>query len=409
MTPPRGRPGAGGRDAGEGMSGFLRRRPRAPGAPGPAAAAPDAGGSARSEHPSRLADPAPFAEDMREEKRLRPPSLAEFVGQPQVREQLGIFLAAARQRGEAMDHVLLHGPPGLGKTTLATIVAHELGVEITHTSGPVIERPGDLVGLLTNVGPRGILFVDEIHRLSPVIEEYLYSALEDFTLDIMLDRGHSARSLQVKLDPFTLIGATTRAGLLSGPMRARFGVTLRLDFYAAEDLARIVRRSAGILGTPLDEDAAFEIARRSRGTPRVANRLLRRVRDFALIKADGAVTLPVTREALRLLEVDERGLDEMDRRMLDALIQRYDGGPVGLQSLAVVLGEDAGTLEDVYEPFLVQEGFIRRTPRGREATRLAYEHAGLALPARLRGEGGEGGSQVEDAARPEPEQPELPL
>ncbi len=391
MSAPRGPGGGSTRGGGDGMTNFLRAKTNA------------AGAAERSrEHPSRLADPAPFAEDVREEKRLRPVSLSEFVGQPQVREQLGIFLAAASQRGEAMDHLLLHGPPGLGKTTLASIVAHELGVEITHTSGPVIERPGDLVGLLTNIGPRGVLFVDEIHRLSPVIEEYLYSALEDFTLDIMLDRGASARSLKLTLDPFTLIGATTRSGLLSGPMRARFGVSLRMSFYSAEDLMRIVRRSAGILATTVDEDAAFEIARRSRGTPRVANRLLRRVRDFALVKADGAVTLPVTREALRLLEVDERGLDEMDRRMLDALIQRYEGGPVGLQSLAVVLGEDTGTLEDVYEPFLVQEGFIRRTPRGREATRLAYEHLGLAIPARLRGE------VVADAAA-EPEQPELPL
>jgi Holliday junction DNA helicase RuvB len=379
------------------MTKFLRGRPGAAAAPGAADTV------APKEHPSRLADPAPFAEDLREERRLRPHSLDEFVGQAQVREQMSIFLAAARQRGEAMDHVLFHGPPGLGKTTLAGIVAHELGVEITHTSGPVIQFPGDLAGLLTNLGPNGILFVDEIHRLSPVVEEYLYSALEDFTLDIMLDRGPSARSMKLTLDPFTLIGATTRAGLLSAPMRARFGVTLRMDFYSAEDLLKIVRRSAGIMGTHVDDDAAFEIARRSRGTPRVANRLLRRVRDFALIKADGAVTMRVTREALRLLEVDERGLDEMDRRMLDALIQRYDGGPVGLQSLAVVLGEDTGTLEDVYEPFLVQEGFIRRTARGREATRLAYEHLGLALPARLRGE------VVADAPSKEPEQPELPL
>jgi len=382
MTP-RSKGGSGG----EGMSQFLRAKP----------------GAAKKEHPSRLADPAPFPEDVREERRLRPPTLSEFVGQPQVREQLGIFLAAARQRGEAMDHVLFHGPPGLGKTTLAAIVAHELDVHIVNTSGPVIEKAGDLAGLLTGLGPRGILFVDEIHRLSPVVEEYLYSALEDFKLDILLDRGANARSMKLELDPFTLIGATTRSGLLSAPMRARFGVTMRLDFYSAEDLTKIVKRSAGILSTEVDADAAFEIARRSRGTPRVANRLLRRVRDFALVKADGAVTMAVTREALRLLEVDERGLDEMDRRMLEALIQRYDGGPVGLQSLAVVLGEDTGTLEDVYEPFLVQEGFIRRTPRGREATRLAYEHLGLAIPARLKGE------VVNDAPRPEPEQPELPL
>jgi Holliday junction DNA helicase RuvB len=347
-------------------------------------------------HPGRLADPAPLPEDVREEKRLRPMALSDFVGQPQLRDQLAIFLEAARRRGEALDHVLFHGPPGLGKTTLASILAHELGVEITHTSGPVIEKPGDLAGLLTNLGPRGILFVDEIHRLSPVVEEYLYSALEDFTLDILIDRGPSARSLKLNLEPFTLVGATTRSGLLSSPMRARFGVTLRMDFYVAEDLRHIVQRSARILDTPVDGPAAMEIARRSRGTPRVANRLLRRVRDFALIKSDGRVDLAVTREALNLLEVDERGLDEMDRRMLDALIHRYDGGPVGLQSLAVVLGEDATTLEDVYEPFLVQEGFVRRTARGREATRLAYDHLALPLPARLR----DGGSPTDQSELP---------
>ena len=345
-------------------------------------------------HSTRLADPAPAPEDLQEETRLRPLRLAEFVGQASVKEQLAIFLEAARRRGEALDHVLFHGPPGLGKTTLASILAHELGVEITQTSGPVIERAGDLAGLLTNLGARGILFVDEIHRLSPVVEEYLYPALEDFTLDILLDRGPSARTLKLNLERFTLVGATTRAGLLSAPLRARFGVTFRLDYYGPDDLASIVHRSAGILGVEITPEAGLEISRRSRGTPRVANRLLRRVRDFALIKADGVVTLPVTEEALQLLAVDQRGLDDMDRRLLEALITKYQGGPVGLGTLAVVVGEEAETLEDVYEPFLVQEGFIKRTARGREATPLAYQHLGHPLPAT---------SDVKTA------QPELPL
>ena len=344
----------------------------------------------------RVADPDALAEDLQVEQRLRPPSLAEFVGQPALKEQLGIFLEAARRRGEALDHVLFHGPPGLGKTTLASILAHELDVEITHTSGPVIEKPGDLVGLLTNLPRRGILFVDEIHRMSPVVEEYLYPALEDLTIDILLDSGPSARSFKFNLEPFTLVGATTRSGLLSSPLRARFGLTLRLDYYGADDLARIVTRSAGILKVETDPDAAREIAGRARGTPRVANRLLRRVRDFALIRADGRVTLPVTREALRMLAVDERGLDEMDRRLLEALIVKYGGGPVGLGTLAVVVGEEPGTLEEVYEPFLIQEGFVKRTPRGREATALAYQHLGLRPP---------GASGVADGGP----QPELPL
>ena len=346
-------------------------------------------------HQDRIAAPAVLPEDLQEEQRLRPLALDDFVGQPGLKEQLRIFLEAAKRRGEALDHVLFHGPPGLGKTTLASILAHELGVEITHTSGPVIERPADLAGLLTNVPPRGILFVDEIHRMSPVVEEYLYPALEDYTIDIMIDRGPSARSVKFNLEPFTLVGATTRSGLLSSPLRARFGVTMRLDYYGVEDLASIVRRSAGILKVEADPDAAHEIARRARGTPRVANRLLRRVRDFALVRADAKVTLPVTREALKMLAVDERGLDEMDRRLLEALIHKYGGGPVGLGTLAVVVGEEAGTLEEVYEPFLIQEGFLKRTPRGREATPLAYEHLGLKPPGGLAGPG--------------EAQPELPL
>ena len=359
-------------------------------------------GAPPPEHHERLADPEPLAEDRDAEPRLRPTALDEFVGQAAIREQLHIFLEAARRRNEALDHVLFHGPPGLGKTTLAGILASELGVEITHTSGPVIERPGDLAGLLTNLGPRGILFVDEIHRLSAVVEEYLYPALEDFTLDIMLDRGPSARSLKINLERFTLVGATTRSGLLSSPLRARFGVTMRLDYYGAVELAKIVRRSAGILGAPLEDDAAVEIAGRSRGTPRVANRLLRRVLDFAQIRADGRITMPVAREALKLLEVDERGLDEMDRRLLDALITKYQGGPVGMNTLAVVVGEEPGTLEDVYEPFLIQEGFLKRTPRGREATPLAYRHLGLAAPGASAPRPGVKSAEL-------PEQPELPL
>ena len=342
----------------------------------------------------RLADPAPRAEEGPLEETLRPQRLAEFIGQPQVKESLGIFLRAARERGEALDHCLFFGPPGLGKTTLANILANELEVEILHTSGPVIERPGDLAGLLTNLPERGVLFIDEIHRLNHVVEEYLYPAMEDFTLDILLDRGPSARSIKIQLPRFTLVGATTRSGLITAPLRARFGMTVRLDYYDPAELARIVTRSARILNIDVVEDAAVELARRSRGTPRVANRLLRRVRDFAQIKSASPITRSVVVEALRLLEVDERGLDDMDRRRLEALIHKYEGGPVGVGTLAVVVGEEAETLEDVYEPFLIQEGFLKRTPRGRQATSLAYRHLGLEPP--------------ESAPPPEPKRPANP-
>jgi Holliday junction DNA helicase RuvB len=344
--------------------------------------------AAKSEE-TRLSDPELHAGEAGLESSLRPLTLSDFVGQPNVRESLGVFLTAARERKEAADHVLLVGPPGLGKTTLAGILAHELGVGITHTSGPVIERPADLAGLLTNLSERDILFIDEIHRLNPVVEEYLYPAMEDFALDILLDRGPSARSVRLSLPKFTLVGATTRAGLITSPLRARFGLTLRLDYYGVEDLARIVRRSASILGVAIDADGAVELARRSRGTPRVANRLLRRVRDFAQVRNQGRLDAAAVSGALRLLDVDERGLDDMDRRLLLALIEKYEGGPVGLNSLAVVVGEEAETLEDVYEPFLIMEGFLKRTRRGREATRLAYTHLGIpgGPPSRVRDQG----------------------
>ena len=329
------------------------------------------------ETPERLSDPALHDDEVTLETSLRPLTLEDFVGQPNVRESLGVFLEAAKGRGEAADHVLLVGPPGLGKTTLAGILAHELGVQVTHTSGPVVERPADLAGLLTNLTERDVLFIDEIHRLNPVVEEYLYPAMEDFALDILLDRGPSARSVRLALPKFTLVGATTRAGLITAPLRARFGLTLRLDYYAVPDLERIVRRSAKLLGVDIDDEGAHELARRSRGTPRVANRLLRRVRDFAQVKNQGRLDRVAVAGALKLLDVDERGLDDMDRRLLAALIEKYDGGPVGLGTLAVVVGEEAETLEDVYEPFLIMEGFLKRTQRGRVATPLAYSHLGL--------------------------------
>ncbi|MFN4989140.1 MAG: Holliday junction branch migration DNA helicase RuvB [Ignavibacteria bacterium] len=307
---------------------------------------------------------------------LRPSSFDDFTGQAKIVDNLKVFIAAARNRGEALDHVLLTGPPGLGKTTLSHIIAHEMRAEIKTTSGPVLEKPGDLAGLLTNLKEGDILFIDEIHRLSPVIEEYLYSAMEDYVLDIMIESGPAARSVQITIPRFTLVGATTRAGLLTAPLRSRFGVVSRLDYYSHQDLYHVIVRSAGILNVPIDEDGAHEISRRSRGTPRIANRLLRRTRDFAEIKGKGIITKEIAHIALAALEVDEYGLDEMDKRILLTIIDKFNGGPVGVGTLAVAVGEEAGTLEEVYEPFLIQQGFLQRTQRGREATALCYRHFG---------------------------------
>lgn len=314
--------------------------------------------------------------DVELDKVLRPKVLSDFTGQKKVVENLEIFVAATKRRNEPLDHVLLHGPPGLGKTTLANIIANELGVGFKVTSGPVLDKPGDLAGLLTNLGEGDVLFIDEIHRLSPVIEEYLYSAMEDFVIDIMIDSGPNARTVQIALNPFTLIGATTRSGLLTAPLRARFGINARLQYYNAKTLTLIVQRSSSLLKIPISEEAAYEIASRSRGTPRIANALLRRVRDFAQVKGDGTITVDITNIALEALNVDKNGLDEMDNRILSTLIDKFAGGPVGISTLATAVGENAGTLEEVYEPFLIQEGYLVRTQRGRKVTPKAFEHLG---------------------------------
>ncbi|GAB1395507.1 MAG TPA: Holliday junction branch migration DNA helicase RuvB [Saprospiraceae bacterium] len=320
------------------------------------------------------------SEEVQIEKSLRPAALEDFNGQPKIVDNLKVFIQAALARGEALDHVLLHGPPGLGKTTLSHIISNELGASLKMTSGPVLEKPGDLAGLLTNLSEGDVLFIDEIHRLNTVVEEYLYSAMEDYRIDIMIDSGPNARSIQISLNPFTLIGATTRMGLLTAPMRARFGINCLLDYYNVETLEKIIYRSAALLNIPITKEGALEIARRSRGTPRIANALLRRVRDFAEVKGDGTINVDIAKYALSALNVDEHGLDEMDNRILATIIEKFKGGPVGLTTIATAVGEEAGTIEEVYEPFLIMEGYIQRTPRGREATEKAYKHKGMKSP-----------------------------